>query len=133
MATPKPVLKVLLLNTVTLPNLISIGSENISKERKERSKAVPTFPSIFKRFFFITQSVKKNIIIIKNSGQKIRTDDILVAVFVLYRCAVDASTLHAARRDTTRLRRRPTFSIIFFSAKGGRVRTKKKYVSNEIN
>jgi hypothetical protein len=48
MATPKPLLKVLLSNTETLHNLISIGSENISKERKERSKAVPTFPSIFK-------------------------------------------------------------------------------------
>jgi hypothetical protein len=44
MATPKPVLKVLLLNTETLPNLISIRSENISRERKERSKADPTFP-----------------------------------------------------------------------------------------
>jgi hypothetical protein len=48
MATPKPVLKVLLLNTESLPNLISIGSKNISKERKERLKAVPIFPSIFK-------------------------------------------------------------------------------------
>jgi len=47
----------------------------------------------------------------KNSGQKIRT-----AVFLLYRCAIDASTLHAARHDTTRLWRRPTFSI-FFSGK----------------
>jgi hypothetical protein len=61
---------------------------------------------------------------IKKSGQKIRTGDIVVAVFVLYRCAVDTSTLHAARHDTTRLRRRPTFSINFFSAKVGRVRTK---------
>jgi hypothetical protein len=51
MAMPKPVLKVLLLNTEMLPNLISIGSENISKERKERSTAVPTFPSNFKQFF----------------------------------------------------------------------------------
>jgi len=48
MAKPKPVLKVLLLNTEMLPNLISIRSENISKERKEKSKAVSTFPSIFK-------------------------------------------------------------------------------------
>jgi hypothetical protein len=32
----------------------------------------------------------------KNSGQKIRTGDIVVAVFVVYRCAFDASTLHAA-------------------------------------
>jgi hypothetical protein len=48
MATPKPVLKLLLLKTETLPNFISIGSENISKERKERWKAVPTFPSNFK-------------------------------------------------------------------------------------
>jgi hypothetical protein len=52
MATPKPVLKVLMLNTETLSILISVGSENISKERKERTKAVPTFPSIFKRFLF---------------------------------------------------------------------------------
>jgi hypothetical protein len=52
MARPKPVLKVLLLNKETLPVLISIGSENISKERKERSKAVPTFPSILNNFFF---------------------------------------------------------------------------------
>jgi len=48
MAMPKPVFKVLLLNTKRLPSFISIGSKNISKERKERSKAVPTFPSIFK-------------------------------------------------------------------------------------
>jgi ectoine hydroxylase-related dioxygenase (phytanoyl-CoA dioxygenase family) len=76
--------------------------------------------------FFITRSANKyknnNL---KNPGQKIRTGDIVVAVFVLYRCAVDASTLHAARHDTTGLQRRPTFSI-FFSAKGGRVRTKEK-------
>jgi hypothetical protein len=50
MATPKPVLKVLLLNREMLPNLISVGSENISKERKEKSKAVPIFSSIFKIF-----------------------------------------------------------------------------------
>jgi hypothetical protein len=41
-------LEVLLLNTEMLTNLISIGFENISRERKERSTAVPTFPSIFK-------------------------------------------------------------------------------------
>jgi hypothetical protein len=35
MAMPKLIFKVLLLNTETLPNLISIGSENVSKERKE--------------------------------------------------------------------------------------------------
>jgi hypothetical protein len=52
MAMPKPGLEVLLLNTETLPNLISIGSENISKERKERTKVVPTFPSNFKLFLF---------------------------------------------------------------------------------
>jgi hypothetical protein len=50
----------------------------------------------------------------ENSSQKIRTGDIVAAVFVRYRCTVDASTLHAARHDTTRLRRRPTFSMIFF-------------------
>jgi hypothetical protein len=69
--------------------------------------------SIGKIFFFIIQSAKK-FNSKKNSGQKIRTSDIMVAVFVLYRCAIDASTLHAARHDTTCLRRRPTFSIIFF-------------------
>jgi NADH:ubiquinone oxidoreductase subunit B-like Fe-S oxidoreductase len=79
--------------------------------------------SIAKIFFFIMQSAKKynN----KKSGQKIRTADIVVAVFLLYCCAVDASTLHAARHDTTRLWQRPTFSIIFL-AKGGRVRTKER-------
>ena len=145
MATPKPVLKVLPLNTETLPSLISVGSENISKERKERWKAVPTFPSIFKRFFlktltmffiakrifFIIRSTKN--IIIKKFWPKIRTGDIVVAVFVLYRCAVDASTLHDARHGTTRLRRRPTFSIFFFRRKAGALGQKKKYVSNEIN
>jgi hypothetical protein len=77
-----------------------------------------------KIIFFIR--VQKNIIMIKNSCQKIRTGDIVVAVFLLYLCAIDASTLHPARHDTTRLRRRSTFSIIFFSAKGGCVRTKEK-------
>jgi riboflavin synthase len=57
--------------------------------------------------------VQKNTTI-KKFGQKIRTGDIVVTVFVLYRCAVDASTLHAIRHDTTRLRRRPTVSMIFF-------------------
>jgi hypothetical protein len=69
----------------------------------------------------------------ENSGQKIRTGDIVVAVCLLCRCAVDASTLHAARHDTTRLRRRPTFSIIFFRRKAGALEQKKKYVSNKIN
>jgi hypothetical protein len=65
MATPKPVLKVLLLNMETLPNLISIGSENINKERKERMKAVPTFPPIFKRFLFL--ETLKNVFHRKNN------------------------------------------------------------------
>jgi hypothetical protein len=81
--------------------------------------------SIAKMIFFIIQSAKKNNNK-KNSDQKIRTGGIVVAVFVLYRCAIDASTLHAALHDTARLRRRPTFSIIFFPVKGGRVRTKEK-------
>jgi len=51
------------------------------------------------------QSAKKYDIKKNNSGQKIRTGDIVVAVFLLYRCAVDASTLHLARHDTTRFRR----------------------------
>jgi hypothetical protein len=90
--------------------------------------------SIAKIIFFIIQSAKKYIIIIiKNSGQKIRTGDIVVAVFVLYRCAADVSTLHATRHDTTHLRQRPTFSIIFFRRKAGTLGQKKKYVSNEIN
>jgi hypothetical protein len=38
-------------------------------------------------------------------------------VFVRYRGAGDGSTLHAARHDATRLRRRPTFLIIFFGEK----------------
>jgi hypothetical protein len=75
--------------------------------------------------------VQKNIII-KKSGQKIQTGGVVVAVFLLYRCAVDAPTLDAARRDTTRLRRRPTFSIIFFRRKAAALKQKKKYVSNEI-
>jgi len=87
--------------------------------------------SIAKIIFFIIQSAKKNNNK-KNSGQKIRTGDIVVAVFVLYRCAVDASTLHAARHITC-LRRRPTFSIIFFRRKVGVLGQKKKYVSKEIN
>jgi hypothetical protein len=88
--------------------------------------------SIAKIIFFIIQSAKYNNNNNNNnnnnkiSGQKIRTGDIVVPVFVLYRCAVDASTLHAARHDTTSFRWRSTFSIIFFSAKGGRVRTKEK-------
>jgi hypothetical protein len=77
--------------------------------------------------------MQKNIIIKKILSQKIRTGDVVVAVFVLYRCAVDASTLHAARHDTTRLRRRQTFSITFFRRKAGALEQKKKYVSNEIN
>jgi len=87
--------------------------------------------SIAKIIFFIIQSAK-NIIKNNNSGQKIRTGDIVVAVFVLYPCAVDASTLHASRHDTTRLRRRPTFSIIFFSERRARY-DKRKNVSNETN
>jgi hypothetical protein len=58
----------------------------------------------------VQKNVKK-----KKFGQKIQTGEIVVAVFLLYRCAVDALTLHAARHDTTRLRRRTTFSIIFFA------------------
>jgi len=68
--------------------------------------------SIAKIIFFIIQIAKKYNK--KHSDQKIRTGDIVVAVFVLHRCAVDASTSHAVRHDITRLRRRPTFSIIFF-------------------
>jgi hypothetical protein len=75
-------------------------------------------------FFFIIQNAKKYNNNNNNNnnkpGQKIRTGDIVVAVFVLYRCAVAASTLHAARHDTTRLRRRPTFSIIFFGERRAR-------------
>jgi hypothetical protein len=41
-----------MLNTEMLSNLISIWSEYMSKDRKERTKAVPTFPSIFKNFIF---------------------------------------------------------------------------------
>jgi hypothetical protein len=81
--------------------------------------------SIAKIIFFIIQSAKKYNNNKKNSGQTIRTGYIVVAVFVLYRCAVDAWTSHAARHDTTRLRWRPTFSIIF-SVKGGHVSTKEK-------
>ena len=79
MATPKPVLKVLLLNTEMLPNLISIGSKNISKERKERSKAVPTFPSIFKRFLFLKNLKNvfycKNIFFIIQSAKKFNNNN----------------------------------------------------------
>ena len=89
--------------------------------------------SIAKMIFFIIQSAKNIIIIIKKSGQKIRTGDLVVAAFVLYRCAVAASTLHAARHDTTSLRRRPTFFNNFFRRKAGALGQKKKYVSNEIN
>ena len=93
--------------------------------------------SIAKIIFFIIQSAKKynnnNNNNNNNSGQKIRTGDIVVAVFVLYRCAVGTSTLHAARHDTTHLRRRPTFSIICFQRKVGALGQKKKYVSNKIN
>ena len=93
--------------------------------------------SIAKIIFFIIQSAKKynnnNNNNNNNSGQKIRTGDIAVAVFLLYRRTVDASTLHAARHDATRLRRRPTFSIIFFRRKAGALGQKKKYVSIEIN
>jgi hypothetical protein len=67
------------------------------------------------------------------SGQKIQTGDIVVAIFLLYHCAVDASALHAARHDTTRLQWQPTFSIIFFRRKANALGQKKKYVSNEIN
>jgi hypothetical protein len=77
--------------------------------------------------FFVIQSAK-NIIIKKNWGQKIRTGDIVIAFFLLYRCTAEASTLHAARHDTTRLRWRPTFSIIFFRRKAGALGQKKKYV-----
>ena len=75
--------------------------------------------SIAKIVIFIIQSAKKynNK---KNSGQKIRTGDIVVAVFLLYRCTVDASTLHAARHDTTRLRRQLTFSVILFGERRAR-------------
>jgi hypothetical protein len=76
--------------------------------------------------------VQKNFILKKISGQKIRTSDIMDAIFVLYRCTVDASTLHAARHDTTHLQRRLTFSIIFFGERRAR-QDKKKYMSNEIN
>ena len=69
--------------------------------------------SIAKMIFFIIQSAKKYNNNNKKSGQKIRTGDLVVAAFVLYRCAAAASTLHAACHDTTSLRRRPTFSIIF--------------------
>jgi hypothetical protein len=48
--------------------------------------------------------------------------DIVVAVFVLYRCVVDALTLTAAWHDTTRLGGRPTFPIIFFREGGGGAR-----------
>ena len=70
--------------------------------------------SIAKIIFFIIQSAKKYNNNKKISGQKIRTGDIVVAGFLLYRCTVNASTLHAACHDTTSSRRRPTFSIIFF-------------------
>jgi hypothetical protein len=80
--------------------------------------------SIAKIIFFIIQSAQKynnnNNNTKKISGQKIRTEDIVVAVFVLYHCAVDASTLHAAWHDTTRLRWRPTFSIIFLGERRAR-------------
>jgi hypothetical protein len=62
-----------------------------------------------------------------------RTGNIVVAVFVFYRCACDVPTLHAAGHDTILLRRRPTFSIIFFFFFAGALGQKKKYVSNEIN
>jgi len=86
-----------------------------------------------KYFFFIVQSAKKYNNNKKKSSQKISTGDIVAAVFVLYRCAVDGWTLHAPRHDTIRLRRRPTFSILFFRRKAGALGQKKKYVSNEIN
>ena len=74
--------------------------------------------SIAKIIFFIIQIAKKYNK--KHSDQKIRTGDIVVAVFVRYRWDVDASTLHAARHDTIRFRRRPTFSIIFFGKRRAR-------------
>jgi hypothetical protein len=107
MATPKPVLKILLSNTETLPNLIPIRSENISKGKKRKlflhflqflndfffKKTLKMF-SVGKIIFFIIRSAKKyNNNNKKNSGQKIRTGDIVVAVFVLYRCTVGAATL----------------------------------------
>jgi hypothetical protein len=56
-------------------NLIPIRSENISRERKERSKAVPTFPSIFKRCLFLKKTLKmlsiaKTIFFIIQSAKK---------------------------------------------------------------
>jgi len=65
-------------------------------------------------FFSLYRVQKKIIIIIKISGQKIRTADIVVAVFLLYRCTVNASTLHAARHDTIVCGGDRQFSIIFF-------------------
>jgi len=78
--------------------------------------------SIAKMIFFHYTECKKYIIKIikKIPAKKLRTGDIVVAVFALYRYAIDASALHAARHDTTRLRRRPTFSIIFIGERRAR-------------
>jgi hypothetical protein len=75
---------------------------------------------LLQKYFFFHYTECKKFNSKKKSGQKIRTGDIVVAVFVLYRCAVDASTLNAALHDTTRLQRRPTFSIIFFGKRRAR-------------
>jgi len=131
-----------------LPNLISIGSKNISKERKERSKAVPTFPSIFKLFLFLKKTLKifsiakiiffiiqsaKNIIIIKKIPAK-RFESATLWSPSLYSTAAPWTLRHYMPLGMIPLvcgsDRHFKYS---FQRKAGTLGQKKKYVSNEIN
>jgi hypothetical protein len=118
------------------------------QRKKERTKAVPTFPSIFKWFLFLKKPLKmfsiwkiiffiiqsaKNIIIIKklepkdlnrrHRGHSLCTLPLRRWRFDITRCSAWDHSFATATN---------IFNI-FFRQKAGALGQKKKYVSNEIN